>query len=184
MTISRMGIPPVIVAALASTVSMMGTEHGAAHGRLALRLRLACQGDRACLNRGLVGRSGDTLEDRLLVKAGGGASIAHQMSVTVSDEEYAELTAEAAKSGKPVEVIVHDILAQRLHQRLHPGSPPSHGTTSRTFIEHQYREGKVLALPTREPLTAHEAAERERRALLLAGGTLASDMVIEDLGPR
>lgn len=109
--------------------------------------------------------------------------MAHHLSVTITDEEYAELSTEAARSGKPVEAIVHDILAQRLHP-VSPSAPPLHAMSGRTFTEQQYREGKVLALPTREPLTAHEAAERERRALLLAGGTSASDMVIEDRGPR
>lgn len=109
--------------------------------------------------------------------------MAHYMSVTITDEEYTELAAEAAKSGKPVEAIVHDILAQGLHRVSPPASPP-HPMTSRAFTEQQYREGKVLALPTREPLTAHEVGERERRALLLVGGTAASDMVIEDRGPR
>lgn len=106
--------------------------------------------------------------------------MAHEMSVTLTDEEYAELSTEAARSGKPVEALVHDILTQRLHR---VASLP-HPVTSRTFTEQQYREGKVLTLPTHEPLAADEAVERERRAQLLRGGTPASDMVVEDRGPR
>jgi hypothetical protein len=109
--------------------------------------------------------------------------MAYRLTVTITDDEYAELTGEAAKSGKPVEAIVHDILAQRLHTRVQP-SPPLQVTSAHTFTERQYHEGKLLTLPTREPLTEDEAAERERRALLLAGGTSASDMIIEDRGPR
>jgi len=60
----------------------------------------------------------------------------------------------------------------------------SYPMTNCTFMEQQYREGKVLGLPTREPLTGPEAAERERRAQLLKDGTPASEMVIEDRGPR
>lgn len=100
--------------------------------------------------------------------------MAYEMSVTLTDEEYAQLSSEAARSGKPVESLVHDILAQRLHSAM----------TSRAFTEQQYAEGKILTLPRRKPLTADEAAERERRAQLLSGGTLASEMVIEDRGPR
>jgi hypothetical protein len=106
--------------------------------------------------------------------------MAHEMSVILTDEEYAELSTEAAKSGKPVEALVHDILAQRPYRVSSLLQP----VTSRTFTEQQYREGKVLTLPTRELLAADEAVERERRAQLLRGGTPASDMVIEDRGPR
>ncbi|HLJ80444.1 MAG TPA: hypothetical protein VKT52_03085 [Ktedonobacterales bacterium] len=106
--------------------------------------------------------------------------MAHQVSLMLTDEEYAELQTEAEKSGKPVEAVVHDMLAQRLRA----ASEPARAMTSREFTERQYREGKVLNLPTREPLTAHEAGERERRARLLMGGTSASEMLIEDRGPR
>lgn len=106
--------------------------------------------------------------------------MAHEMSVTFTDEEFAELSTEAARSGKPVEALVHDILTQRLHR----ASSVPHPGTSRIFTEQHYREGKVLTLPTGEPLAADEAVERERRAQLLQGGTPASDMVIEDRGPR
>jgi hypothetical protein len=106
--------------------------------------------------------------------------VAYELSVTLTDEEYAELAAEAARSGKPVDELVHDILAQGVKNN----PPPSYPMTSRTFMEQQYLEGKVLALPTREPLTGPEAAERERRAQLLKGGTPAAEMVIEDRGPR
>lgn len=109
--------------------------------------------------------------------------MAYQMSVTLTDEEYAELSAEATRSGKPVETLVHDILTQRLHTY----SSPSHRMqpmTSRAFTEQQYRDGKVLTLPTHEPLTTSETSERERRAQSLKGGTPASDMVSEDRGPR
>jgi len=109
--------------------------------------------------------------------------VAYELSVTLTDEEYAELAAEAARSGKPVEELVHDIVAHRVKSNP-PPSTPSNPMTSRTFMEQQYREGKVLGLPTREPLTGPEAVEREHRAQLLKGGTPAAEMVIEDRGPR
>ena len=106
--------------------------------------------------------------------------MAYELSVSLTDEEYAELSAEAVRNGKPIEALVRDILAQRLHRAF----PAPYPMTSRTFTEQQYREGKVLTLPTREPLSESEAAARERRAQLLKGGTLASEVLIEDRGPR
>jgi len=51
-------------------------------------------------------------------------------------------------------------------------------------MQRQYQEGKILNLPTRAPLTAQDTTERERRARLLSGGKPASEIVIEDRGPR
>src|SRR5258706_5353494 len=140
---------------------------------------------RAGLLEQLSGRS-DTLQCGKCgrpVAVGGGSSVAYELSVTLTDEEYAELAAEAARSGKPVEELVHDIVAHRVKSNP-PPSTPSYPMTSRTVMEQQYREGKVLGLPTREPLTGPEAVEREHRAQLLKGGTPAAEMVIEDRGPR
>ena len=104
----------------------------------------------------------------------------YKVSVTLSDEEYAALARQAAESGDSVEALAHEMLTQRLHVV----SLPSHPMTSREFTELQYREGKVVAVPERKPLAADEVAERERRALLLSGGIPASEMLIEDRGPR
>ena len=104
----------------------------------------------------------------------------YEVSLRLTDEEYAKLEAEAARSGKPVESIVHESVVHRLYA----ASKPTHAMTSREFTEQQYREGKVLSLPTRKPLSTQEVVERERRAHLLAGGKSASEMVSEDRGPR
>jgi hypothetical protein len=104
----------------------------------------------------------------------------HKVSVTLSDEEYAALARRAAESGESIEALAHEMLAQRLHT----APLPPRSMTSREFTELQYREGKIAALPERRALTADEMAERERRALLLSGGVPASEMLIEDRGPR
>ena len=106
--------------------------------------------------------------------------MAHQVSLTLTDEEYAQLSEEAARIGRPIDALARDFIVQRLTPSVEPQRP----LTSREFTERQYREGKVLNLPTRTPITAEEAAERERRAQLLSGGKPASEMVIEDRGPR
>ncbi|WIG59150.1 MAG: hypothetical protein OJF49_001897 [Ktedonobacterales bacterium] len=106
--------------------------------------------------------------------------MSHQMNITLTDEEYAELAAEAGRAGKPVESVAHDMLAQRLRT----SAPGQQGMTARAFLERQYRDGKVLNLPVAQQSTSAEEAERERLAQIFAQGKPASEMVIEDRGPR
>jgi len=51
------------------------------------------------------------------------------------------------------------------------------------LMEKLYREGVIENIPTREPLTEEEKAERARLAQVFAGGKPASEIVIEDRGP-
>ena len=106
--------------------------------------------------------------------------MAHQMIIILTDEEYAELVAQAAQHGKPVESLARDLLSQSLSA----SATPAQLLSSSWFTLLQYQEGKILNLPTRAPLSAEEVADREQRAHLLSGGKLASEMVIEDRGPR
>lgn len=106
--------------------------------------------------------------------------MAHEMIITLSDEEYAELAAQAARNGKPVESLARDLLSRSLNT----SAPASHPKSPRQFTRLQYQDGKILNLPTQVPLTAEEAVDRERRARLLSGGKPASEMVVEDRGPR
>lgn len=106
--------------------------------------------------------------------------MAHEMSLMLTDEEYAKLSAAAELTGKPVELLAHDILIQRLQAA--PGF--ARATNTSEFTARQYQGGKVPNAPPREALTPSEVAAREVRARLLAGRTPASDMVIEDRGSR
>ncbi len=104
--------------------------------------------------------------------------MAHQMTITLSDAEYAALTQEAAKSGKPVEYLLHELLTQHIKpslRRLY---------TNRTIQEYLYREGVIEQIPANGPETADEEKERSRLAHLFGQGKSGSDMVIEDRGPR
>ena len=51
------------------------------------------------------------------------------------------------------------------------------------LLEELYREGTILNIPTRKPLTEEEKAERAQLSQALAGGKPLSEIVIEGRGP-
>lgn len=104
--------------------------------------------------------------------------MSYQMTIHLSDQEYALLAAEAARSGKRPEMLLHDMIQ---HLRLAPQK--NQQLTRDKLLERLYHEGKVLNLPEQQPLTPEERTERERLARIFAGGKPASEMVIEDRGP-
>ena len=89
------------------------------------------------------------------------------MQITLSDEDYALLAAPAAFRGVPIETLVHEAIAER-------------------YAESAPKKLKgVYHYPTGTPLSDAMRAENERIAASLASATpWASDMVIEDRGPR
>lgn len=105
--------------------------------------------------------------------------MAYQMTINLTDQEYAVLIAEAKKSGKQPETLLREIMMQQLL----PSPQLKRPLTSHELVEKQYREGKILNIPTRRPLTRKELAERERLVQLFSGGKPASEMVKEDRGP-
>jgi hypothetical protein len=105
--------------------------------------------------------------------------MAYQMTVTLTDQEYAALTEEANKRGTQPEEVLHEIMVQHLAS----ATPAKRPLTGREFMEKLYREGKILNLPKPQPLTPKEQAERERIAQVFAGGKPMSEMIIEDRGP-
>ncbi len=105
--------------------------------------------------------------------------MSYQMTIHLTDQEYAALVAEAEKTGKQAEALLHEILMQRLQLSL----PAKRPLTEDEFEEKLYREGKILNIPTRRPLTPEERAERERLGRVFSGGKPMSEMVIEDRGP-
>lgn len=106
--------------------------------------------------------------------------MAYHMSITLTDAEYAALAQEAAKNGKPIEFLLHEMLSQHI-QASEPISGP---ITNRKLQEYLYREGIIEHLPSNEPINPEEKQEREYLAHLFGQGQPVSEMVIEDRGPR
>jgi hypothetical protein len=104
--------------------------------------------------------------------------VAYQMTVTLSDQEYQALAAEAARRGEPPETLLRDLI-----RHLPSVAAEKRPMTGRELAEKLYREGKLASLATQRPLTQEEQEERERLARLFASDKPASEMVIEDRGP-
>ncbi len=105
--------------------------------------------------------------------------MAYQMTVTLTDAEYTALVAETAKSGKSIETILHETLAQRLQLSI----SAKRSFTRQEIQAYLYREGITENIPTNEPDTAEEEAEQERLAGLFGQGKHVSEMIIEYRGP-
>jgi hypothetical protein len=105
--------------------------------------------------------------------------MAYQITVHLTDQEYIALTAEATRSGKPPETILHELMSERFRTSFVKG--PS--LTGREFMEQQYREGKMLNVPLRRPWTPQERALREQLGRELSKSKPLSEIVIEDRGP-
>ncbi|HLX56048.1 MAG TPA: hypothetical protein VKR83_03410 [Ktedonobacteraceae bacterium] len=104
--------------------------------------------------------------------------MAYEVTIRLTDREYALLAAEAAKSGKQPEILLRDLI-----QHFSPVPQEKRLLTEGELAECLYHDGKVLNLPDRKVLTAEERARRERLARVFAGGKPASEMVKEDRGP-
>ena len=86
--------------------------------------------------------------------------------VTLTDEDYAALSAAATQRGAPIAELVHEAIAAQYTAA--PRLPSG-----------------VYSYPTGEPISAEEKAEMERLAVAIGSEhPWASEMVIEDRGPR
>ena len=104
--------------------------------------------------------------------------MAYQMTVTLTDQEYQMLAAEAARRGEQPETLLRDLI-----RHLQSASTDKRPITGRELAEKLYREGKLASLATQQPLTQEEQEERARLARLFASDKPASEMVMEDRGP-
>ncbi len=102
----------------------------------------------------------------------------HEITITLTEEEYKALAAAATRKGKEPEQFLYDMV-----RRLPPVSEVKRPMTVRELMEKQYREGKLINLPDPQQVTQEEEAEIERLGKLFAGGKPVSEMIIEDRGP-
>lgn len=86
--------------------------------------------------------------------------MAYQMTVTLTDQEYQMLAAEAARRGEQPETLLRDMI-----RHLQSASTDKRPMTGRELAEKLYREGKLASLATQRPLTQEEQEERERGLL-------------------
>lgn len=85
---------------------------------------------------------------------------------------HEQVAALAGRQGQPVEAVIAQALAEMVRRAPDP------------LVVYMQRAGHVRDIPTGEPDTPEIAAERERLARSIMPGKLASEMVIEDCGPR
>ncbi len=104
----------------------------------------------------------------------------HQVTITLTEQEYAALSAKAARRGKPIEVIAREAIVPRV-ETARPTKPADKYDALHKLLR---RKGIIMNIPTGKPLSPEEKRELERLAHLFSGGMLASDIVIEDRGPR
>jgi len=107
--------------------------------------------------------------------------MAHQINITLTDNEYDALSAEAGRDDEALEELLHELLMHRLQASFSLRRPL---TTSRDISLRLYHQGLIEHVPEGRPDTPEEAAERRRLAELFGqvepDGKLASEMVIED----
>ena len=103
--------------------------------------------------------------------------MAHQITIMLSDEEYAALLEAARQNGQRVEEVAQRRLGLE-HARIHHTEPID------PLLEVLYMAGDIDAIPTGDPLSPDDAAELERIIQRIGPGKPLSEMLIEDRGPR
>jgi len=102
----------------------------------------------------------------------------HHMTIELTEQEYATLAAEAAKSGKKPETLLHEMMRQHLL-----AEKEKRKLSGEEIDEMLFREGLVDNLPTRRFLTYEELAERVRVGEYFSSERSMSEIVKEDRGP-
>ena len=103
--------------------------------------------------------------------------MAHQIMFTLTDQEYETFSAEAARSGKPLDTVLHEALVPPMQHSVLP-------LPADIVVRNLYQKGIIMNIATHEPLTAQEDALLHQLAVKLGKGQPMSEMVIDDRGPR
>lgn len=117
--------------------------------------------------------------------------MAHEMTIRLTDDEYAILAEEAEFTGQELGELMQELLEEIVAKRARRAKKrrvtkkPDHPLSNREISELFYREGLTTHIPSGERLSPEDEAELKRIGDLLgqAGGKPASEMVIEDRGP-
>jgi hypothetical protein len=107
----------------------------------------------------------------------------HEMTVRLTDDEYAALTEKAKLTGQELEEFIQEMLNEMIAQRIHLAEQRQHLWTTQEFQEHLYEEGLIDHIPTGEPDSEETKIERKRLGEIFGHGKPMSQMVIEDRGP-
>jgi hypothetical protein len=108
--------------------------------------------------------------------------MAHQVTLTLSDDEYQAVAAAAAEAGEPIEALLHEAVARRFTSR--PASvSPSQPVSGYALSRYLHSIGFAMNVPTGELDTPEDEAEEEELAQLLSKGKSLTEMIIEDRGP-
>ena len=102
--------------------------------------------------------------------------MAHQITITLSDEEYADLLEAAKQHGQNIEEAAQRRLGLE-HARARHIDPID------PLLEIMYLAGDIENIPTEDPVPADEPADLEALIQQIAPGKPLSEMVIEDRGP-
>lgn len=107
-------------------------------------------------------------------------------TITLSDEEFETLAAEAERTGESIEALAHAAVQARYtptQAAEQEQSKPK--SVVDPHVEYMYHAGHLLRLPSGKfDLLDEEEKELERLANSVKPGKSAADMVIEDRGPR
>lgn len=102
-------------------------------------------------------------------------------TITLTDDEYAALSAAAAQRGQPIEALVHEALADRYARG---GAGAQSSTQADPLIAYMLRVGHIRQAPTGAADTPEARAKRQRLAASAGPGKLASEVALDDRGPR
>ncbi len=106
----------------------------------------------------------------------------YQITLSLSDEEYAAVAAAAARTGEPIEEVLHEAVAKQFTPEPKSAHLPSSGSPY-PLSEYLYSIGFALNVPTGELDTPEDEAEDEEVARILSRGKSLTEMIIEDRGP-
>lgn len=110
--------------------------------------------------------------------------MAHEMTIKLTDDEYAALTEEAKLTGQELGELIQEMLDYIVAKHTQSMEKPLRSPSQRKISEILYSAGLTVSMPTGKTLSEEEEAELKRLANRLgAGGKPASEMVIEDRGP-